>query len=241
MPFARFSLSVSPAYDACPTLSKSIVALRAASEIFQILGNSDKSQQYGSVATSFLQQWQTLALSSDKSHYTLSYGDNPSWGQLYNLYADLLLGFNMFPLSVYETQTKWYATKLNDFGIQLDSRSTDAETDWQLWTAATVTDQTLRTNMIGLVKKFASSRLNNLPFPDRYNSVNGQMSTYYGRTVVGGHFALLLASEVQGSTNSNSSNSNGSKNGDNGGELRAGSPTFPIAITAFAVVIFAML
>ena len=62
------------------------------------------------------------------------------WGLLYNLYADRLLGFNMFPQSVYDTrehhpftritwiqtnsttETKWYATKLSDFGIQLDSR-----------------------------------------------------------------------------------------------------------------------
>ena len=64
-------------------------------------------------------------------------------------------------------------------------------TDWQLWTAATLTDQTLRTNMIGLVKKYASSRLNNRPFPDRYNSTNGQMNTFSGRTAVGGHFALV--------------------------------------------------
>ena len=45
--FCRLSVSISPAYSACPTPFKSIVALRAASEIFQILGNSDKSQQYG--------------------------------------------------------------------------------------------------------------------------------------------------------------------------------------------------
>jgi len=28
----------------------------------------------------------------------------PRWGLLYNLYADRLLGFNMFPQSVYETR-----------------------------------------------------------------------------------------------------------------------------------------
>ena len=66
------------------------------------------------------------------------------WGLLYNLYADRLLGFNMFPQSVYETrefsscfvrgvlcqlvsnssmaETNWYATKLDEYGIRLDSR-----------------------------------------------------------------------------------------------------------------------
>ena len=67
-------------------------------------------------------------------------------------------------------------------------------TDWQLWTAATLTDQTLRTNIIRLVRKYASSRLNNRPFPDRYNSSNGQMYTFSDRTVVGGHFAPVCFS-----------------------------------------------
>ena len=67
--------------------------------------------------------------------------------------------------------------------------------DWQLWTAATVTDETLRSNMIGLVMKYAGSEgLNNNPFPDEYNSGNGQMNTVYDRTVVGGHFALVCRS-----------------------------------------------
>lgn len=69
-------------------------------------------------------------------------------------------------------------------------------TDWQFWTVATLTDQTLRTNMIGLITKYISSRLNNRPFPDRYNSTNGQMISFYDRSVVGGHFALVRFSTL---------------------------------------------
>lgn len=64
-------------------------------------------------------------------------------------------------------------------------------TDWQLWTAATLTDETLRTTMITLVKKYASSELNGRPFPDWYDSETGEMSTFENRVVVGGHFALV--------------------------------------------------
>jgi len=63
--------------------------------------------------------------------------------------------------------------------------------DWQLWTAATLTDETLRTTMITLVRKYASSRENDGPFPDRYNSETGKMATFENRAVVGGHFALV--------------------------------------------------
>ena len=120
-------------------LFKSIVALRAASEISRILGNNDKSQQYnvrvlppfiieanlihisaavyrhlvpGTVADdrarigpnslhAFLRKQHIVSVVfavTDDSEVAIS------WGLLYNLYADRLLNFNMFPLSVYETR-----------------------------------------------------------------------------------------------------------------------------------------
>ena len=45
--------------------------------------------------------------------------------------------------------------------------------------------------MIARVKKYASSRINDGPFPDRYNSETGQMVAFENRPVVGGHFALV--------------------------------------------------
>jgi len=215
---------------------KSIVAIKAASEIFQILGDTDKSQQYSNTANSYLQTWQNVALSSDKSHYTLSYGNNPSWGLLYNLYADRLLGFNMFPQTVYETQTNWYSGKFSDYGIQLDTRSTDAKTDWQIWTAATLTNETVRSKMIGRVKDFASSRINDGPFPDRYNYQTGQTVDFEDRPVVGGHFALLLVPNVVAT---NGSSGGGGSNGGNGSNSAgAVSPTLTMALTSFVALIY---
>ena len=66
--------------------------------------------------------------------------------------------------------------------------------DWQLWTAATLTDGTLRSTMISRVKGYASSRVKDGPFPDRYNSENGKMVAFENRAVVGGHFALVCHS-----------------------------------------------
>ena len=59
-----------------------------------------------------------------------------------------------------------------------------------------MTDGSLRTNIIKLVKKYASSGINNKPFPDRYSSVNGQAATFEDRSVVGGHFALVRHSAL---------------------------------------------
>ena len=45
--------------------------------------------------------------------------------------------------------------------------------------------------MIERVRDFASSKINDGPFPDRYNSQTGQMIDFEDRAVVGGHFALV--------------------------------------------------
>ena len=66
-----------------------------------------------------------------------------------------------------------------------------SSSDWQLWTAATLTDGTLRSTMIARVKGYASSRINDGPFPDRYDSESGKMVAFENRAVVGGHFALV--------------------------------------------------
>ena len=57
-----------------------------------------------SIASSYVEQFMDLALSSDGSHLTLSYGNDSSWGLTYNLYGDKLLGLDLFPDSLYQTR-----------------------------------------------------------------------------------------------------------------------------------------
>jgi len=90
--------------------------------------------------------------------------------------------------------------------------------------------------MIGLIKKYASSEgLNNDPFPDEYDSETGQMGAFYDRTVVGGHFALLLVPEVLGSTSRSSGG-----NAENDGRPTTGSPTIPVLLTVFAALTYVL-
>ena len=39
-------------------------------------------------------------------------------------------------------ETKWYSTVNNTYGVPLDTRHTYTKSDWELWTAAWVTDTT---------------------------------------------------------------------------------------------------
>jgi hypothetical protein len=50
------------------------------------------------------------------------YGVADSWGLTYNLWAETLLGFNIFPASLYDMQGAWYKQHLSKFGVPLDTR-----------------------------------------------------------------------------------------------------------------------
>ncbi|KAI0779898.1 DUF1793-domain-containing protein [Fomes fomentarius] len=190
---------------------KGVIGIKAMAQIADLLGKSDQSSKYNSIASSYLQQLQLLAVGGNQQHLTLTYGAEDSWGLMYNLYADKLVGGNFIPSSMYDMQTSWYSNNINAFGIPLDSRNTYTKTDWQMFVAATVTNNHLRDQIISAVLQYASDGQNARPFGDLYDTVNGTMvpstNPFFARPVVGGHLALLALS---GSTSSATSPGQGS-------------------------------
>ncbi|KAF8974432.1 DUF1793-domain-containing protein [Flammula alnicola] len=158
---------------------KGIIGIKAMSEINRLVGgNSATTANYSTIASNFVSQWQTLSASSSGQHLTLSYGDSASWGLSYNLFADKLLKLNLFPASVYTMQP---------FGVPLDTRHTYTKSDWEIWTAAIMSDTTARDLFISAVKKWASDGLSSQPLGDWYETTNGQPEGFRARPVVGGH------------------------------------------------------
>ncbi|KAJ7682671.1 DUF1793-domain-containing protein [Mycena polygramma] len=184
---------------------KGIVGIKAMSVIAGILGDSEKSLNYSDVASSYVSRWQSLAVNSDQSHLTLSYGDSSSWGLSYNLYGDKLLKLDLFPDSIYQMQTNWYRSVHQPFGVPLDTRHTYTKSDWQIWTAAIMTDANARDFFISSVKNTAADGLSSQPFGDWYDAHDGTPESFRARPVVGGHLALLaLSSQSASSVNSSS-------------------------------------
>ncbi|KAG6830826.1 hypothetical protein H0H92_014478 [Tricholoma furcatifolium] len=186
---------------------KGIVGIGAMSEVYNLLGNSAQSSNYSATATSYVSQWQTFAMSTTGAHLTLDYGDSASWGLIYNLYGDKLLGLNLFPESIYTMrkstvlpqdlvayvfqETAWYANVAQAYGIPLDTRHTYTKSDWQLWTAAIVTDNSTRDVFINSVYSYAVNGLNSVPLSDWYDTVTGVVQGFQARPVVGGHLGVI--------------------------------------------------
>lgn len=173
---------------------KGIVGIKAMAEIASLVGDTARSANYSQIASSYVTQWQTFATSKTGPHLTLAYGNDASWGLSYNLYADKLLGTNVFPSSVFDMQTKWYPTVAQSFGVPLDTRHTYTKSDWSIWTAAIMTTTTARDLFISAVRKYAADGQSSQPLGDWYETTNGAVEGFKARPVVGGHLALLALS-----------------------------------------------
>jgi len=189
---------------------KGIVGIKAMAEIASIVGDTARSSNYSSIAASYVPQWQQFATSSDGKHLTLSYGNDSSWGLSYNMFADVLLNTSVFPASVYDMQTAWYSTVVNEFGVPLDTRHTYTKSDWQSWTAALVTSTTMRDTFINSVYKYAADEENSQPLGDWYETLNGDVESFRARPVVGGHLASLALQAVRSDEGSIPANIGGS-------------------------------
>jgi hypothetical protein len=170
---------------------KGIVGIRAMGEIYRLLGDNTKADNYTSIAASYVTKWQTLAASKTGAHMTLNYNNDASWGLTYNLFGDKLLKLNLFPKSVYDSQTAWYKTVAKPYGVPLDTRHTYTKSDWEIWTAAISSTTEVRDLFISSVKKYAAAGISSQPLGDWYETTNANPQGFRNRPVVGGHLALL--------------------------------------------------
>ncbi len=135
-----------------------------------------------------------------------------TWSLKYNAYPDKLLNLNLLaglkpnPAGgdpndepVLTEEANWYKTQEDTYGIALDSRHTTAQGnqgvytkgDWELWTAASTDDATLRKDIINLLYAFLNNTPSRVPFTDLYNQHTAQQSGFQARPVIGGMFAIL--------------------------------------------------
>ena len=90
-------------------------------------GNIEDGRNFTDIAHSYVAKWIDLAIAEpsntfSKPHTTLSYGENDTYSLLYNLFGDKELGLNLVPQSVYDMQSDFYPTVINEYGVPLDTR-----------------------------------------------------------------------------------------------------------------------
>ena len=170
---------------------KAIDALGAYADLAKLLHHDAEAKQYGTLAKTMAGQWMTMAREGD--HYKLAFNSPGTWSQKYNLVWDKVLDYNLFPPSVREAEMAFYKTKLNKYGLPLDSRETYTKLDWELWTA-TLADKPEDFNaIVDPIFKWSNETSSRVPMTDWYDTISGKQIGFQARSTVGGLLIKALA------------------------------------------------
>lgn len=175
---------------------KAIIAVAAMGQIATAAGHSADAASYTARARQFISYWVTHAQDPSAAHLDLTYsgagGGDGTWGTTYNGFADRLLGAGLIPAPVLAEQAAWYPRVSNLFGLPLQVPHSYAKSDWELWTAAWLSNYPVKQQLIEQVYTYANTTPNRVPFSDLYDTISGhQAGGFQARPVQGGIFALL--------------------------------------------------
>ncbi|AIM38488.1 glutaminase [Sphingobacterium sp. ML3W] len=174
---------------------KAIVAIASYAQMAEELGETETAKEYRAIAEGMVPKWIELTDAGD--HYALTFDDKNTWSQKYNLIWDKVLGLNLFPQKVYDTEIKYYLTKQNKFGIPLDSRKAYTKNDWILWTATFAPTSQEFEALVKPVYRHAVETESRVPLNDFYDSNTGIRENFKARSVVGGFYMKLLSDKLQ--------------------------------------------
>jgi hypothetical protein len=170
---------------------KAIDALEAYADLAKLLHHEAIARDYDKTAKDYAAKW--IAMAKEGDHYKLAFNSPNTWSQKYNLVWDKLLDYNLFPKEVRETEIKFYQTKLNVYGLPLDSRADYTKLDWELWTA-TLADSTAPFNaLVDPIFRWTNETPTRVPLTDWYDTKTGKQVGFQARSVVGGLFIKALA------------------------------------------------
>jgi Domain of unknown function (DUF5127)/Domain of unknown function (DUF4965)/Domain of unknown function (DUF1793)/Domain of unknown function (DUF4964) len=174
---------------------KGIIGVAAMAKIADIVGNTADAASYSASAKQFIGYWLTNAQDPSAAHLDLTYngadGGDGTWGTTYNAFGDSLLGTGLVPKSVKAEQAAWYTSVANQFGVPLQVPHSYAKSDWQLLTAAWLSDYPVSQLLITKVYTYANTTPSLVPFSDLYDTITGDQVSFQARPVQGGMFALL--------------------------------------------------
>lgn len=169
---------------------KAIVGLGCYAWMCGEIGDKERAAKVRKSAEEMAAKWVQMA--DDGDHYRLTFDHPDTWSQKYNLVWDRILDLNLFPQEVVRKEVAFYLTKLNPYGLPLDSRTDYTKLDWCVWTATLTENREDFDKMVEPLYKWANETPDRVPLSDWFWTKSGNYSWFKARSVVGGLFIPLL-------------------------------------------------
>lgn len=119
-------------------------------------------------------------------HMAKTIGDRRGWSLKYNLIWDVIFKTELFSHNLIEKEAAFYLDKLNKYGIPLDDSGNTGKTDWMVWSAALDRSGILLGLLSKNLVKMLAETESRVPFTDYYDTLTGDQSGFFARTVLGG-------------------------------------------------------
>ena len=169
---------------------KAIIGVGCYALLCAAIGESERAARYRTTAQDMVRRW--LEMADDGDHFRLVYDQPGTWSQKYNLVWDRLLELDLFPRELAQREVAFYKTRLNQFGLPLDSRSAYTKLDWVAWSAALAdADEDFRI-LTDPLYEWAQQTPSRVPLCDWYWTTDGRQAGFQARSVVGGLYIALL-------------------------------------------------
>jgi hypothetical protein len=170
---------------------KAILGLAAYGDLCRMRGDNQAARKYFDLAKTDAEHWMKVAAEGD--HYRLAFDKPGTWSQKYNLVWDRLLGLNIFPPSVAQTEVAHYKSVMCRYGVPLDSRTHLTKTDWTFWIATLADSQADFEIFMAPIYDYLNETTARDPISDSYVTDKVQSGGMHARPVVGGFFIKMLS------------------------------------------------
>ena len=153
-------------------------------------GDMSGEQEYCDMAREFAAKWEKDAKNSEGTR--LAFDVEDSWSLKYNIVWDNLLGYNIFTQDVKKKEIELYKSKLNRYGVPLDSRKDYTKIDWLMWSTKIYDDKAYFDAVCESMVRMMSETGDRVPMTDWYCTKNAVHYSFQNRTVVAGLFINLI-------------------------------------------------
>ena len=173
----------------CNLSLKAIVALGAYAKLFG-------EPKYAEIAKEMADRWVKDAKKQNGKGWRLTFDLEDTWSMKYNIIWDRLLNLGLFDESVLREEVEVYLSKMNRYGVPLDSRSDYTKLDWLAWTTVMTDNEKYTKKVFTSIARMISESEDRVPVTDWYFTSDARQASFQARSVLGGFYINLLAKKL---------------------------------------------